>query len=117
MSSDTIINSSSNNNNNIINFSELFEQSSENMVRPNTIVIGIVVDVGDEYVTIDIGLKAEGIINTAEFKDENSNLTVTVGDEVEVYVESIEGSGGRVIISRKRVLKEKDMAEMFRYLQ
>ncbi len=63
------------------------------------IVKGRIVLLTSDDVTVDIGFKSEGIIGRNEFV-----LTpdLNIGDEVEVYLESIEDREGRLVLSRKR---------------
>ncbi len=63
------------------------------------IVKGHIVLLTDDEVTVDIGFKSEGVIARNEFV-----LTpgIKIGDEVEVYLESIEDREGRLVLSRKQ---------------
>jgi small subunit ribosomal protein S1 len=63
------------------------------------IVKGHIVSLANDEVIVDIGFKSEGVIARNEFV-----LTpdLKVGDEVEVYLESIEDREGRLVLSRKR---------------
>ena len=63
------------------------------------IVKGRIVNMTDSEITVDIGFKSEGVISRSEF-----SLTpdVQLGDEVEVFLESIEDREGRLVLSRKR---------------
>ncbi|HEY3876392.1 MAG TPA: 30S ribosomal protein S1, partial [Candidatus Kapabacteria bacterium] len=63
------------------------------------IVKGRIVSILGDEVAVDIGFKSEGVIAKNEFQ-----LTpdMKVGDEVEVYLESIEDREGRLVLSRKR---------------
>ncbi len=63
------------------------------------IVKGRVVSVNDSEVSVDIGFKSEGVIPKNEFAQ---TPNVQPGDEVEVYLESIEDREGRLVLSRKR---------------
>ncbi len=47
------------------------------------IVRGRVVEIRDNDVFVDIGYKSEGVINIKEFEDEEGNINVNVGDEIE----------------------------------
>ena len=64
-------------------FAQLFEESLQNAVmQAGSIVYGKVVDINDDYVTVDAGLKSEGIIPTDQFRDENGELNIGVGEEL-----------------------------------
>ncbi len=68
-------------------------------ISQGEIVRGRVVHVGDSHVTIDIGFKSEGQVAVAEFPNLND---LKIGEEVEVYLESVEDSDGQLVLSRKR---------------
>ncbi|MFN3821784.1 MAG: S1 RNA-binding domain-containing protein, partial [bacterium] len=63
------------------------------------LVKGRIVAMSDKEVTIDIGFKSEGTVPITEFLHPEE---VKVGDEVEVYIESVEGREGSVILSRQK---------------
>lgn len=68
-------------------------------ISQGEIVRGRVVHIGESHVTIDIGFKSEGQVPVAEFP----NLSdLKIGEEVEVYLESVEDSDGQLVLSRKR---------------
>jgi len=67
--------------------------------EPGTIVKGRVVEVTDYDVVVSIGYKAEGIVPIEQFGDPPE---VKVGDEVEVFIESIEDEYGMVAINKRR---------------
>jgi small subunit ribosomal protein S1 len=90
------------------NFAELFEASQLNQeIKEGEVVDGTVVSVGDEYVTVDIGYKCEGLVYTQEFKDAHGVAHVAVGDVVSVYLERMEAENGFMLLS-------KDKAEIIR---
>ena len=55
-------------------------------LEEGTIVKGEVVRVDEDNVLVDVNFKSEGQIPTAEFRDANGNICVSVGDKVDVYV-------------------------------
>jgi small subunit ribosomal protein S1 len=84
-------------------FAELFEQSQiESKMRPGTIVSAIVVDVNPDTVIVNAGLKSEGLIPIEQFFDEKGDLEVSVGDEVDVALDSIEDGYGETRLSREK---------------
>jgi small subunit ribosomal protein S1 len=82
-------------------FGKLFEESLRN-VKPGEVVKGLVVQIANGLVTVDIGYKSEGQIPISEFRDREGNIRAQVGDEVEVYFESSEGETGAVSLSRAK---------------
>ncbi len=79
-------------------FAELFEQSlKETNMNPGSIVLGTVVSVDSDWVTVYAGLKSEGVIPRDQFDGE-----VKVGDQIEVALESIEDGYGETRLSREK---------------
>lgn len=68
-------------------------------VKEGQIVKGKVVTIDDRGVAIDIGFKSEGVVPLSEFPNIDE---LKPGDEVEVYLESVEDKDGQLVISRKR---------------
>ena len=58
-------------------------------VREQSVVKGTIISVGDDFVTVDIGYKAEGVIRRSEFVNEAGELTVAPGDVVDVYLDQM----------------------------
>ena len=78
-----------------------------NQVADHEVIEGVVVAKTDREVVVNIGFKSDGVIPIAEFR---TNPNLAVGDKVEVYVESQEGSNGQLVLSHKkaRILKSWD---------
>ena len=88
-------------------FAELFEQSQiEAKMRPGTIISATVVDVNPDNVIVNAGLKSEGIIPIEQFVDENGELEVSPGDEVDVALDSIEDGYGETRMSREKAKRK-----------
>ena len=82
-------------------FGQMFEESMRS-VQPGEIVTGRVVNVGPEFVTVDIGYKSEGHIPLAEFRQRDGQLTVSEGDEVDVYFDSADSDQESIVLSRAK---------------
>ncbi len=84
-------------------FAELFAESEvEKKMRPGAILMGMVVDINDEYVTVHAGLKSESVIPTSQFRGENGSIDVAVGDQVEVALDTVEDGFGATRLSRDK---------------
>jgi small subunit ribosomal protein S1 len=84
-------------------FAELFEASQAKLaVQTGSIVTGIVIEIRDDVVVVNAGLKSEGVIDIKEFQDENGQLEVAVNDEVEVALDALENGHGETCLSRKK---------------
>jgi small subunit ribosomal protein S1 len=88
-----------------IGFKELYEQSLQN-VQLGEVVSGKVVQIMPEMVMVDVGWKTEGYIPAREMKDERGNITVSVGDELEVFVDRRDGEGN-LVLSRDKAARIK----------
>jgi small subunit ribosomal protein S1 len=62
------------------------------------VVRGRVVTLGADAVFIDLGAKAEGMIDVAQLRDDGGKLTVAVGDEVEARVVETSGKAGCIVL-------------------
>ena len=84
-------------------FAELFAESqSEKHMKPGSIITGIVVEIRQDVVIINAGLKSEGVIPIEQFFNENCQLEVEVGDEVEVALDAVEDGYGETKLSREK---------------
>jgi len=89
-------------------FAELFEQSlSEKDLRPGAIVMGRVVEIRDDVVVINAGLKSEGIVPIHQFERPDGELEVAVGDEVEVSLDAVEDGFGETRLSREKAKRSR----------
>ncbi|HSR63927.1 MAG TPA: 30S ribosomal protein S1, partial [Gammaproteobacteria bacterium] len=85
-----------------------FEQSQiEGKMRPGTIVNAKVVDVNQDTVIVNAGLKSEGFIPIEQFYDDQGELEVNVGDEVEVALDTVEDGYGETRLSREKAKRLK----------
>jgi small subunit ribosomal protein S1 len=84
-------------------FAQLFEDSLANQrIRPGMILQGLVVDVTDDVVIVNVGLKSEAVIPVEQFKNERGELEVKTGDMVEVALDSVEDGNGETRLSREK---------------
>jgi small subunit ribosomal protein S1 len=84
-------------------FAQLFEESlASQRIRPGQILTGRVIDVNADVVLVSAGLKSEAVIPTQQFKNERGEIEVSVGDEVEVALDSVEDGSGETRLSREK---------------
>ncbi len=89
-------------------FAELFEESLKGVkLQAGGLVTGEVVHVDNEVVIVNAGLKSEGVIPADQFKDESGEITVHVGDKVEVVLEQYEDGFGETRLSREKANRMK----------
>ena len=75
---------------------ELLAQSSFDKLKEGAIVPGIVTEIRQNEVVVDIGGKAEGIIPASEFGDLGE---MQIGSQIEVILEKLEDKDGNPVIS------------------
>ncbi len=68
-------------------------------IKSGEIIQGKIIAINEDYITIDIGFKSEGIVPRDEFSNASE---LKPGDMIEVFLESVEDKEGRLILSRKR---------------
>ncbi|MDX1572263.1 MAG: 30S ribosomal protein S1 [Xanthomonadales bacterium] len=84
-------------------FAELFENSlAYSNMKPGAIVMGTVVDIRDDSVVVNAGLKSEGVVPIDQFKDNRGTLEVEVGDQIEVALDAVEDGFGETRLSREK---------------
>ena len=84
-------------------FAQLFEQSiASQRIKPGTILTGHVVEVGTDYVIVNVGLKSEAVIPAEQFRSEKGEMEVKAGDEVEVALDTVEDGSGETRLSREK---------------
>ena len=88
-------------------FAELFEQSqtSLNNLKSGAIVTGTVEEIRTDVVVVNVGLKSEGIIDINQFRNEQGEIEVAVGDIIKVALESVENGFGETVLSRDKAKK------------
>lgn len=70
------------------------------------VVKGTVVGIENDMAVIDVGLKSEGRVALREFAAPGQKADLSIGDEVEVYVDRIENVNGEAMLSRDRARRE-----------
>ncbi|SDG54948.1 SSU ribosomal protein S1P [Onishia taeanensis] len=94
-------------------FADLFEQSLQDInMEPGAIVMATVVDIEGDWITVNAGLKSEGQIPSAQFRDDNGELTIGVGDEVKVALEAVEDGFGETRLSREKAKRAEAWKEL-----
>jgi len=82
-------------------FAELFEESQKRTeMRPGEVITAEVVAVEHNFVVVNAGLKSEAYVPIEEFKNDQREIEVQVGDFVSVAIGSIENGYGDTILSR-----------------
>lgn len=84
-------------------FAALFEESQLNLdVEKGAVIQGTVVNIDSDWVTVDTGLKSEGVVPRSEFVNDQRELEVAIGDSVDVVVEALDNGMGQTVLSREK---------------
>ncbi len=75
------------------------------VLKPGDVVTGKVVQVSSDSVMVDVGYKSEGIIPLNELSHrpmQSADQVVSVGDEIKVFVVSVDGHEGGLKLSKRK---------------
>jgi len=88
-------------------FEALLNESFEHETpEEGTVVKGKVITVENGQAVIDVGFKVEGRVDLKEFAAPGKPAEITVGDEVEVFLDRVENARGEAAISRDKARRE-----------
>ncbi|GJD87418.1 MULTISPECIES: 30S ribosomal protein S1 [Methylobacterium] len=94
-------------------FAALLEESFlQHEITEGSVVKGRVVAIEKDVAVIDIGAKTEGRVALKEFTGPGREGELSVGDEVEVYVDRIENALGEAVISRDKARREESWVKL-----
>ena len=89
------------------NFADLLAESfGEGTNVEGSVVRGFVIGIEGDAVIIDVGLKSEGRVQLKELAAPGQQADVSIGDEIEVYVERMEDRNGQAVLSRDKARRE-----------
>ncbi len=89
---------------------EAFDKSREEATTE-----GVIVEIKNDEVYVDIGKKSEGILALSEIQDDNSKLLFNVGDSIKVA--GMGSRGGRSLLSHKKALRKEKVIEFIKNYQ
>ena len=93
-------------------FAALLESSLKDQALEGSVVKGRIIEVQNDAVIIDVGLKSEGRVSLREFSTPGQDPEIRVGDEVEVFVDRMEDRNGETVLSREKARREEAWLEM-----
>ena len=94
-------------------FAELLEESLANrQMKQGAILQATVVDVNQDVVIVNAGLKSEAVIPANQFLDDKGDLEVDVGDEVEVALDAVEDGFGETRLSREKAKRTRTWSRL-----
>ena len=92
----------------ISEFEQLLESNiSQLNMTPGEIIPATVIDIKNDFVVTNAGLKSEGIIPKSQFINSDGELEVAIGDVVEVTLDLVEDGYGETILSREKAKRKK----------
>ncbi|MFT5456637.1 MAG: small subunit ribosomal protein S1 [Myxococcota bacterium] len=84
-------------------FTEFFDaMMSKHGIREKSVVQGRVIGVTNDWVTVDINYKAEGLIPAHEFRSPEGVIEIAEGDIVDVYLDTMGEDDGALILSKEK---------------
>ena len=91
-------------------FEKLLESNiSQLNMTPGEIIPATVIDIKNDFVITNAGLKSEGIIPKNQFMNSNGELEVSIGDVVDVTLDLVEDGYGETILSREKAKRKKSL--------
>ena len=93
-------------------FAALLESSMESQAKQGSVVKGRIIELQNDAVIVDVGLKSEGRISLKEFSVPGQTPEINVGDEVDVFVDRMEDRNGETVLSREKARREEAWVEM-----
>ena len=84
---------------------ELLKQSSFDQLKEGSIVAGVITEIRQNEVVVDIGGKSEGVVPANEFIDLGE---LQVGSQIEVLIEKVEDKNGNPVISYDKAQQQKN---------
>ena len=90
----------------------LLEDLNNRKLKEGEIITGVVSNIGEKYIFVDISAKSEGLIPIEEFKLTKEIDKIEVGSKIDVLLEKIENFSGNVVISREKARRAKTWKRM-----
>ncbi len=87
-----------------MDFAEWFDNDAAGF-EIRQVLLGKVVGITKDFVTVDVGYKSEGRIPVEEFERFEGKPSVNLGDDVEVFLEAPENAEGEVVLSKDKAVK------------
>jgi small subunit ribosomal protein S1 len=96
-------------------FAALLEESFEGRApAEGSVIRGTIVAIENDFAIVDVGLKTEGRVALKEFGMPGQAPAVSVGDDVEVYLERVENALGEAVLSRDKARREESWIRLER---
>ena len=83
-------------------FGKMLQTYGNKNFQEGEVFKGRVIKLSDDFVTIDIGYKQEGLVSTKEFQNFDGSLKIKEGDTIDVYLEKLESNMGNLVLSKDK---------------
>ena len=83
-------------------FGKILDSTETKNFTEGEVFNGNVVGIGQDYITVDIGYKQEGLVSVKEFMNYDGSLKIKEGDNIEVYLERLESQHGNLVLSKDK---------------
>jgi len=94
-------------------FAALLEESlTKTKMSPGAMLMGTVIDIENDMVIVSTHSKSEGVIPKWQFLNNDGELEVAIGDEIEVALDLFEDGLGVTLLSRDKAKKNKAWSEL-----
>ncbi len=90
----------------------LAESISKSKLKEGSIIQGVVLEIEDEAIIVDIGAKVEGRISKREFAFQKNKNEISIGDKIDVYLDKIENHNGECVLSRSKAKSKEIWGEI-----
>ncbi|MDX1809017.1 MAG: 30S ribosomal protein S1 [Sulfurospirillaceae bacterium] len=91
-----------------MDFATMLEESFKDTEK-DALIDGVVVEIKDDVILIDVGKKSEGRLYASEVTDADGNITCKVGDTLPVVISGFKNE--RPIVSHKKAIKKEKVKE------
>ncbi|MCH9626394.1 MAG: 30S ribosomal protein S1 [Chlamydiales bacterium] len=98
----------------LLHGSKADEEDQTVKMAPGTILKGTIVEIGKDYVVVDVGLKSEGLVPVSEFYDPSE---LTLDNEVEVYLDRAEDEHGQIVLSREKASRQRQWEHILEHCE
>jgi len=94
-------------------FAALLEESlTGTALQEGSVIKGTIVSIEKDVAVIDVGLKTEGRVPLKEFGVTGRTSDLSVGDQVDVYLERVENAAGEAVLSREKARREESWTRL-----
>ncbi len=91
-----------------MDFATMLEESFKDTEK-DALINGVVVEIKDDVILVDVGKKSEGRLYASEVTDKDGNITCKVGDTIAVVISGFRNE--RPIVSHKKAIKKEKVKE------